>query len=451
MNLPSTLRSSALPARFEPMPAPSRPPIRGLVIAAVATVTVLFGGFGTWAALAPLTSAALAPGIVTVETNRKTIQHMEGGIIREILVQDGEVVKKGQVLLRLDSLDAEADRDSVRGQLDALLVQEARLIAERDSLATIAFPPELLAKRESDPVVREMLDGQEKIFADRRRALRDQVDVLAQRAEQFRAQIAAIEAQSASLEAQLPLFEEELNDQRYLYEKGLTQKSKWLALERQDLAAKGELAANDSKIQSLKEQIAEIEVQTKAVLSTNAQRVSEELRDTQTERSDLMEQLRKFEAKAGRTDVVAPEDGAILNMHFFTVGGVVPPGGAILDLVPLQDKLVFEAKVQPLDIDMVRPELPATVRLVAYKQRTTPTLEGIVSWVSADATVDEKTNATYFLARVEVSAAELQRVPHVKLYPGMPVDVSIVTGERTLLAYLVQPLTDSFAKAFHEE
>jgi HlyD family type I secretion membrane fusion protein len=450
MSVPTPLDARGNPMRFEPMPAPSRPPIRGLVIAAVTTVTILFGGFGTWAALAPLTSAAMAPGVVTVETNRKTIQHMEGGIIREILVRDGELVKKGQVLVRLDSLDADADRNAVRARLDALIAQEARLVAERDGRTSIAFPAELLAQRD-DPMIREMLDGQEGIFEDRQRSLRDQVDVLVQRAEQLRAQIAAVEAQNDAIKAQLPLFEEELADQRYLFEKGLTQKSKWLALERQDLAAKGEIAANESNVISLKEQIAEVEGQIKAVLSASATSVSEELRDAQIERSEVMEQLRKFEAKAGRTDVVAPEDGAILNMNFFTVGGVVPPGGVILDLVPLEDKLVFEVKVQPLDIDTVRPELPATVRLVAYKQRNTPTLEGVVSWVSADATIDEKTNATYFLARVEVSAAELRRVPHVKLYPGMPVDVSIVTGERTLLAYLVQPLTDSLATAFRED
>lgn len=435
---------------FVASPVLPHPPIKGLVRMAVLVIIVLFGGFGAWAALAPLSSAAVASGAVKVDTNRKTIQHLEGGIIREILVRDGEVVKKGQVLLRLDSLDANADRDAMRAQLDALLAQEARLIAERDNRASIAFPQELLARR-VEPAVREVLDGQQKIFTDHRQALNDQIDVWVQRREQYRAQVTSLKAQIESVERQIPLLEEQVNDQKYLFAKGLSLKPKLLELQRQVVAAKGEIESNKGKILSLKEQMTEADVQIAGVRSTQAKAVSEELRDVQTKRADAAEKLRKFEAKAGRTDVVAPQDGAILNLKYFTTGGVVPPGGAILDLVPLQDKMVFEVKVQPLDIDVVRPELPATVRLIAYKQRITPTLEGAVSWVSADATVDEKTNSTYFLARVEVSAAELQRVPHVKLYPGMPVDVSIVTGERTLLAYLVQPLTDSLAKAFHEE
>jgi HlyD family secretion protein/epimerase transport system membrane fusion protein len=224
-----------------------------------------------------------------------------------------------------------------------------------------------------------------------------------------------------------------------------------LELQRQIVAAQGDIEANKGKILAVKEQVAEAEVQIKGVQSTQAKAVSEDLRDIQEKRSEAAEDLRKFEAKAGRTDVVAPQDGTVLNMKYFTLGGVVPPGGAILDLVPLQEKMVLEVKIRPLDIDVVRPELPATVRFVAYKQRVTPTVEGTVSWVSADATTDEKTNAAYYVARVEVSPAELRRVPNVKLYPGMPVDVSIVTGERTLLDYLIQPLRDSFAHAFREE
>lgn len=411
---------------------------------------MLLGGFGGWAGLAPLSSAAVAPGTVKVDTNRKTIQHLEGGIIREILVRDGDLIKKGQVLIRLDSLDADADRDAKRAKVDALTAQEARLIAERDGRKSVGYPDDLSSRR-SDGAIREILEGQERIFADHQRAVQDQISVWMQRSEQYRAQMASLESQNKTIEQQIPLFEEQLNDQKYLLTKGLSLKPKLLELERQLVAARGDVESNKGKIQSFREQIGESDAQIMGVRSTQAKAVSEELRKVQGDRNEAAEELRKFIAKAGRTEVVAPQDGTILNLKFFTKGGVVPPGGAILDLVPLEDKMVLEVKVQPLDIDVVRPDLPATVRFVAYKQRITPTVDGTVKWVAGDATTDDKTNTTYYLARVEVSAAELKRVPHVKLYPGMPVDVSIVTGERTLLDYLIQPLSDSFAHAFREQ
>jgi HlyD family type I secretion membrane fusion protein len=450
MSLQTTSRITDLPTRYAPPPFTAYPPVDGLIRIAAVIVLVLFGGFGAWAALAPLTSAAVAPGAVKVDTNRKTIQHLEGGIIREIQVHNGDVVRKGQVMLRLDSLDADADRDARRAKLDALLAQEARLVAERDNRESVVFPDSLLSRR-AERIVREMLDGQTQIFVDHHRAINDQASVWVQRKEQYRAQIESLRAQIASTQKQIPLFEEQLRDQQFLFKKGLSLKPKLLELERQLVAAKGDIEANNGKILSLQEQIGEAQAQINGVRSAQAKSVSEELRDVQSKRSEAEEDLRKFVAKAGRTDVVAPQDGTVLNMKFFTVGGVVPPGGAILDLVPLQDKLVLEVKIQPLDIDIVRPQLPATVRLIAYKQRITPTVQGRVSWVSADAMTDEKTSTTYYLAHVEVNSEELKRVPHVKLYPGMPVDVSIVTGERTMLDYIVQPLLDSFAHAFREE
>jgi len=449
MTLPITIETAGK-NRFMPPPVTARPPIDGLTKIALLIVLIFVGGFGLWAAIAPLSSAAVAPGAVKVDSNRKTIQHLEGGIIREILVRDGDVVKQGQILLRLDSLDANSDRDARRAKLDALNAQEARLIAERDNKPSIAFPKELQSRR-NDNSVREILDGQDKIFSDHQRAMNDQIGVWVQRSEQYRAQIASLQSQITAVQKQIPLFEEQLRDQKFLFEKGLSLKPKMLELERQLVAAKGDIEANKGKVLSLQEQVGEADVQINAIRSAQAKAVSEELRDVQNKRSDAAEDLRKFVAKAGRTDVVAPQDGTILNMKFFTVGGVVAPGGAILDLVPLQDKMVLEVKVQPIDIDIVRPGLPATVRLVAYKQRITPTIQGAVTWVSADATTEEKTNSTYYLARVEVDAAAMRHLPHVKLYPGMPVDVSIVTGERTMLAYIVQPLVDSFAHAFREE
>lgn len=433
-----------------PEPAPAYPPIRSHVLGGLAVIGVMLGCFGCWAATAPLTSAAVAPGVVKVDTNRKTVQHLEGGIIREILVRDGDKVSQGQVLIRLDGLDAESDHDSVRGDLDALLAGEARLAAQRDRLAEIAFPRELLERR-SEPAVAEAMAGQERIFSDQADVLKSEIEVWRQRIAQYHAQISGLASQIAAIEQQMPSLQEELKDARTLLKDGYGVKSRALGLQRQIAASEGEAEANRARIDSLRQQIAEAEAQIENVRASLVKTASERLREVQTKRSELEKILLKTGARAERREILAPADGVVMNLRHFTPGGVVAPGGDILDLVPIQDKMVLDVKIQPLDIDVVRPGLSATVRLVAFKQRVTPTVEGALTRVSADAEVDERSGATYFTATVEVNADQFKHLPEVKLYPGMPVDVSIVTGERTLLEYLFQPFTDSFAHAFREE
>ena len=319
------------------------PPIRAYIVQSKIVIAVLFGGFGLWAASAPLTSAAVAPGVVKVDSYRKTLQHLEGGIVSEILVHEGDAVAQGQPLVRLDDADAEADLKAVGGQIGAL------------------------------------------------------------------------EAETTAIKEQLPSLEEQLADERSLFQKGYAKKSQIFELERTVVKMKGDIEANESRLTSLREQQA------------------------------------KAQAKTARNVVTAPQDGVVINLRTHTLGGVVAPGGDILDLVPSRDKLVLEVKVQPIDIDVVRPDLPATVRFVAYRQRTTPVVDGKVTRVSADAVSEERTGQTYFLATVEVGADQLARVPNVKLYPGMPVEAAIVTGSRTMLGFLLQPFTDSFSHAFREE
>jgi len=440
---------AALPLEM-PSPPTALPAISTHVFGGLAVIGLLFGCFGLWAATAPLTSAAVAPGVVKVDSNRKTVQHLEGGIIREILVREGDTVRQGQALVRLDGLDAESDHDAVRGELDSALAGEARLKAQRDGLAAISFPPDLSARR-SEPAVAEAMAGQERIFRDQAQVEASEVEVWQQRISQFHAQMSALAARVAAYEIQLPSLREELADARTLLKKGYGIKSRVLQLERQIVAAQGEAAANRASIESLRQQVAEANAQIDNGRLSYIKKAAEDLRDIQTKRVDLEKALQKTGARAARREVVAPEDGVVMNLRYFTPGGVVPPGGIILDLVPDQDKMVLDVKIQPLDIDVVRPGLPATVRLVAYKQRTTPTVEGSLTRVSADAEVDERSGATFYRATVEVGADELRKLPQVKLYPGMPVDVSVVTGKRTMLEYLFQPVADSFAHAFREE
>ena len=328
---------------YLPADLPAAPPIRPYIVKSKIIIAILFGGFSLWAALAPLTSAAVAPGVVKVDSYRKTVQHLEGGIVSEILVHEGDTVVQGQPLVRLDDADAEADLNAVGGQIGAL------------------------------------------------------------------------EAETAAIKEQLPSLEEQLADERGLFQKGYAKKSQIFELERTVLKMKGDIEANENRLTSLREQQA------------------------------------KARAKTERNVVTAPQDGVVMNLRTHTPGGVIAAGGDVLDIVPTGDKLVVEAKVQPIDIDVVRPDLPATVRFVAYKQRTTPVVEGKVTRVSADAVTDERTGQAYFLATVEVGPDQLARVPNVKLYPGMPVEAAIVTGSRTMLAFLLQPFTDSFSHAFREE
>jgi HlyD family secretion protein/epimerase transport system membrane fusion protein len=426
------------------------PPVDRWIALGLVISVVMFGGFGSWAALAPLSSASMAPGIVKVDSNRKTVQHYEGGIIREILVRDGDQVSQGQVLVRLDGVDARADFDALQGQLDALRAREARLIAQRDGLDVIPLPDNLLA-RSTEREVTMIVDGQQRIFDDQAQALDAEVAVLSQRVQRFKAQIAAYEAENNSLSQQLVTLEEEHAAAAELLASGFERRSRVLELQRRVSAARGEIAANEQRIVAVNEEIAEAHLQITSLREARAQAVSEELRDVQTQAAELEHRMDKSDAQVGRKDLVAPQAGVVVNSRYFTAGGVITPGAEVMDIVPAKDRLVVEARVRPLDIDVVRIGLPAAVRLVAFKQRSTPTLNGTVRRISADALSDERTGETYYLASVEVPLEELSRLPDVELYPGMPVDVAIVTGEHTLFAYLAQPFTDSLAQAFRED
>ena len=436
--------------RTAPAAAPPAPPVGRCIGFGLVVCVVMFAGFGSWGALAPVSSASMAPGTVKVDSNRKTIQHYEGGIIREILVRDGDQVKQGQVLMHLDAVDARADARALQGQIDALRAREARLIAQRDDLEVIALPEDLAA-RTAEPEVAMIVDGQKRIFDDQARALDAEVAVLRQRVERFRAQIAAHEAENRSLSQQLTTLEEEHAAAAKLLASGFERRSRVLELERNVSAAKGDFASNEQLIVAVREQITETELEIASLREERARAVSEELREVQTLAAELEQRMHKSDAQVGRRDLVAPQDGAVVNLRYFTAGGVIAPGAEVMDIVPAEDKLVVEARVRPLDIDVVRAGLPAMVRLVAFKQRSTPTLDGRVIRVSADALNDPRTGEIYFLASVEVPPEELARVPNVELYPGMPADVAIVTGERTLFAYLAQPFTDSLAHTFRED
>jgi epimerase transport system membrane fusion protein len=417
----------------------------GLVI-----LLVTFAGFGGWAAVAKLDSAAVASGVVTVESYRKTIQHLEGGIVQDILVRDGDSVQSGDILLRLDDTQARARLEIIRSQYLAARALEARLIAERDQQANLAFPEELLSLRD-DPRVRETLDGQERVFTARREALQGETALLEQRIEQLQAQISGLEVLQQTEQKRIDSLQRELQDFRHLQQSGYTDKLRLLELERDIAQLEGERAAHLAEIAKTHMQIGETKLQILQLRKQFQTEVVADLRDTQTKLFDLIERMRALQDTVERTEIRAPTKGTVVGLGVHTVGGVVAPATPLLEIVPKGEQLVVEAKVQPTDIDKVHPGLAADIRFTAFKLRTTPVVEGQVLTVSADRLIDPETKYPYYLARIQVTPQGMERLQGLELLPGMPAEVMIKTGERTLLNYLLRPLLDSFARSFRED
>jgi HlyD family type I secretion membrane fusion protein len=427
-----------------------RPAIRRPVLAGYLILALFFGGLGSWAALAPLSSAAVAPGTVRVESHRKTVQHLEGGIIGELAVGEGDRVARDQVLIRLDPTQAEARYEAVRNRYQSLRATEARLVAEREGRARIRFPEALIGERD-DPRVAEILVGQERIFDTRRRSFAGRSKILRQQVEQLRSQIRGLEAQVASEVRQIELIAEETADVRGLYRKGLERKARLLALERETALLDGSQAQHLAEIARAEQAIGETQLQIFNLTDSLAADIARELSDVQARLVDTEEELDAAQDVLRRQDVRAPIAGTVVNLRLFTPGGVIEPSKPILDIVPRDDELLVEAQVSPLDIDVVKPGLEAQVRLTAFKQRSTPTLAGRVRHVSADHFVDEHTGAAHYKAEVRIDAEAQAQLDGLELYPGMPAEVLIMTGERTLWDFLATPVKDSFARAFREQ
>ena len=442
--------SAGVASWARPEDVPLRPRIGAPLAAGAFLLIAFFAGFGGWAALAPLSSATVAEGVIRVETHRKTVQHLEGGIVREILVNEGDKVTAGQVLMRLDKTQSGTTVSVLQDQQDALLALQARLEAERDGLDAIQFPPELSA-RQSDPKVAIVVGGQQKIFDTRRQSLRAQLGILSQRVEQLGSEIAGHKAQLVSANEQIQLTQEEIATVTDLLNRGLERKPRLLALQRQQSYLEGSRGEQLGAIAKAQQEIGEAKLQSADLLDKRSSEIALELRDTQ---SRLLENRQKLGAAVdvdNRMEVVAPVSGQVVDLKVHTLGGVVRPGDALLDIVPQSDELVVEARVRPVDIDAVHAGQSAQVALTAYKQRTTPRLDGRLATVSADALIDESRHISYYSAEIHIDSSELAKLNGVQLYPGMPAEVMIVTGERTLLQYFIQPVIDSFHRAFREE
>ncbi len=420
------------------------------ITAGMLVILLGFGGFGAWSAVAPLKSGAIAPGVISVESNRKTIQHLEGGIIDEIHVEEGGLVAADQLLITLDDTKPNAEVELLRGQFMVTLANESQLLAKRDGAEAITFPEELMALQD-DPRLAEILRTHQNAFDAERLAIEGKKDIFGEQIAQANEEIEVLKAQIKSFKEQLRLISLEVRDVKTLVDKGLARRPRLLALQRTAAQLNGEIQSNAALITRAKQRISETELKIIDLENSAREQAVSQLRDVQRLLSDLRERLRAAEAVLARTKIRAPQEGYIVNLQFFTRGGVVRPGEPILDLVPKGDTLIVETELDPQYIDTVYPGLPAIVTLSAFNRRTTPSLTGEVIHVSADRFEDQRTGRPYYMARVRIDAEELAALEDLTLAPGMPAEVMIVTGERTALDYLIQPVRDSMRRAFTEE
>ena len=413
-------------------------------------VAILFVAiFGLWAWLAPLATATLASGIMIVEGNRRTIQHLEGGIVREFLVKDGDQVKEGDVLIRLDDTQSASSTQALRGIVDGFLALDARLTAERSGGERIEFPKDLVDRR-ADPAIAEILAGQEAIFTSRRVALEGQAAILTQRIEQLRAEIRSYQAQMRSQEEQLMFIRSEIDDVKGLVTKGLERRPRLLSLQRTAAQLVGTRDQQDGLIARAEQQIGEAQLQLLQLRNQRLTEVATEQRDLRARLAESQERLKAAADIQQRRDVVAPFSGTVTNLRVHTIGGVVRPGDALLDLVPADEGLVVEIRILPQDIQHVAVGMKAEVRMTALKQRVTPMVHGEVVYVAADVDSDPRTMLSYYRGKVRIDVDQYGVLHGVVLAPGMPADVMVRGFDRNFLSYFVQPIRESFNRAFRE-
>ena len=404
-----------------------------------------------WGSLAKIKGAVIAPGVVVVEGKPKILQHLDGGIVGEIFVKDGDDVTEGDVVMRLDPTMLGANEDLVYTRLRETMARVARLEAERDSERQIAWPDDLI-NAQDNPIVASAMLGQEKLFRARRIAASGQVQQLEQRIAQFNDQIDGLNALILSKETQAQKIREEADAKRTLVEKGWLAKPVILTLEREELRLKGDVANHQSEIARLLNSISETDVQILQLRRERQAEVLTELRQADTEASDFREQLTTASDQLRRIDVIAPVTGKVHNMTVTTIGGVVAPGQEIMQIIPADDRLIIEAQVDPADIDQIYPGQKTTVRLSAFNMRTTPEMNGLVIQSSADRIIDQVTGMPYYSVKIEIPPNELARLPeNLTLLPGMPAESFMQTDSRSVLSYILKPATDAMDHTFREE
>jgi HlyD family type I secretion membrane fusion protein len=436
------------------MDAP-HPPTRGVLLLGLISMAVFIGGFAAWSFLAPLAEAALAEGVISVEGEHRIIANQEGGSVQELLVHDGDHVHAGQVLMRMNDVQASATAETAKAQRWTLLAQLARLDSETAGDSKVKFQPELLAAAHGlglDAVrAVDAMSVQRALFEARSIGLNSQIAVQQDRIDQQLAVISSAEQQQRATQEQLDIIQREVEVKQTLLSKGLSRLSEVLDLQRTQAALNGTLGDLAGQMQRARATIAECRSSMKQIRDQMLQDASNDRRDARSKLNEAEDSLRAAQDVAVRRDIVAPEDGTILNMRVFNIGAVVKPADTVMELVPSHDRLVADVNLSPNDIDVVYPGLEAQIRLPAFKQRLVPSVGGRVIFVASDVTVDEKTKNNYYKTQILLDREQLDHLPNVHLTPGMPVEAMVQLGERSFFRYITQPIRDSFHRAFHEQ
>ncbi|NUH65267.1 HlyD family type I secretion periplasmic adaptor subunit [Sulfitobacter sp. S0837] len=424
----------------------TRPVVLGFI-----GLLVLFGGFGTWAVTSQIAGAVVASGRIEVDRNRQIVQHETGGVVAEILVDEGDSVQAGDTLLQLDAQQLTSELAIVEGQLFELMARRGRLEAQRDEADSIEYDKDLIAAGAADPDVQELMKGQRNLFDARRVSVAQELDQLAKRSLQIGAQIEGVASQEVALARQLELIEEELRNQQSLLDRGLTQSSAVLTLQREQARLSGQIGELSAQKAQLQERVTEIDIERLKLGSAGREEAITRLRDLRYRELELAEQRRALLAEIDRLDIRAPVSGVIYAMQVQTPRSVVRAAEPLMYLVPQDRPLVIAARVQTIHVDQVAVGQDVKLRLSALNQRTTPELVGRVLQVSADAIEDDATGQPYYRAEIALNPGETDKLAEgTILLPGMPVEAFIRTGERSPMAYLVKPLADYFARAFRE-
>lgn len=462
MKLKSTSAAAAPqtgPVRSGPQPAAATDAIprwtakRYLVIGGVVTLS-LFLGVGVWSARAMIAGAVIAPAELRVEGKQKTVQHLDGGVVDEIMVRDGDLVQKNAILMRLDDTSVAANLEIVESQLDEMLARRIRLEAESRDAELVLVSPDVLERTSKRPQAKVMLEGQKTLFEARRDTLKQQMTQLSGRIEQTREEIEGGKSQISALERQLKIIRGELKDNRELLRKGLIQRPRVLQLEREEASLDGQRGALLSAGAQLLGRISEIEIRMLELRSSRIEEAITELRNMNAQIAELRERRTALADQLSRMEIRAPETGVVLDMSVDTVGGVVTPAEPLMYIVPTDTALVVEARIEVLARDQVHIDQDATVLFPGFNQRTTPELKGHVAKVGAGALEDERTGFPYFLVEIAISESEFDRLRaaiDTELVPGMPAEAHLQTGERSAASYLLKPLIDNFNRAWRED
>ena len=428
----------------------TREAIRRYTIAGGAVILFLTCGVGVWAGTMKIAGALIAPGTIVVDSNVKKVQHPTGGVVGEVRVHDGDRVGAGDLLVRLDDTVARANLAIVTKGLTELEARKARLAAERDRSDAITFPDDLV-QRSNDPDVAQVLAAERRLFDLRRAARAGQRAQLRERIEQLGKETSGFSSQQISKEKEVTLIERELGGVRDLFQKNLVPITRVTALERDATRLDGERGQLVASIAQAKGKVAELNLQIIQVDEDASSEVAKEMREVEGKIGEYVERKVAAADQLKRTDIRAPQAGTVFQSTVHTVGGVIPAGEPIMLVVPDTEKLAVEAKVSPQDIDKVQVGQMAVLRFPAFDTRTTPEISGKVTRVSADTTTDQRTGMSYYTIRVALERDQAARLGNVKLVPGMPVDAFVQTGERTVMTYLMKPLSDQITRAFREK